>query len=141
MLTKMKSKTFSELMSLNTFDARLNYLYIGDKIGRETFGNSRWINQRLYKSYEWKRIRSQVIVRDNGFDLGFDGCGLSTSNILVHHINPITEEDIVNLKPCVFDMDNLISTSLSTHNFIHYGISLQSMPLERTINDTCPWKK
>lgn len=137
----MKRKTYSELCKLETFEDRVNYLYIGDKVGKETFGQSRWINQMLYKSLEWRRKRNDVIARDNGCDLGVDGCGLSSNNVIVHHINPITEDDIINHRPCVFDMDNLISTSIQTHNFIHYGTVRVSLPIDRTPNDTCPWRK
>jgi len=137
----MMKKTFSELSRLETFEERLEYLYIGDKIGRETFGNSRWLNQKLYTSYKWKKVRSAVIARDLGCDLGIDGCYLSMKNVLVHHINPITEQDIIDCNPCLFSMDNLITVSLESHNYIHYGTKQQSLPMERTKNDTCPWKK
>lgn len=134
-------KTYSELSKLDTFEERLEYLYIGDKVGNETFGNARWINQRLYTSPEWRRKRNEIILRDNGCDLGVEGCGLDVKNIIVHHINPITEEDIVNRNSCVFDSENLISTSRLTHNRVHYGTIVEELPFERSPNDTCPWKK
>lgn len=137
----MKTKSYQELMTFETFEERLNYLYIGDKVGRETFGNSRWINQRLYKSYRWIKKRSSIIARDEGCDLGVDGCGLNSKNVIVHHINPITEQDIVNGNPCVFDDDNLITVSRATHNYIHYGTVIETMPIERSKNDTSPWLK
>lgn len=137
----MKTKTFKQLSKLSTFEERLDYLYIGDKVGHETFGSSRWINQRFYTSQEWRRTRNEIILRDNGCDLGMDGCGLSSKNIIVHHINPITEEDIINRNSCVFDPENLISTSRKTHNHIHYGTLIDELPMERRANDTCPWKK
>lgn len=135
-------KTYSELMKLETFEERLDYLHIGDKIGNETFGSSRWINQKLYTSSEWRRKRNEIIMRDNGCDLGIEGCKLGKRDITVHHINPITEDDIVNRRSCVFDNENLISSSLATHNSIHYsGRPKQMLPIDRTPNDTCPWKK
>lgn len=135
-------KTYSELIKLNTFEDRLDYLYIGDKLGTETFGSSRWINQKLYTSGEWRRKRNEIIMRDKGCDLGVDGCELGKRDITVHHINPITEDDIINRRSCVFDNENLISTSHGTHNRIHYSTKIkEALPLERTPNDTCPWKK
>lgn len=133
-------KTYRELSRIESFEERLEYLYIGDKIGYETFGDSRWINQRLYKSSEWARVRDRVIARDGGCDLGIDGCGLSSSNIIVHHINPITKDDILNRSKCLFDEDNLISSSRTSHNYIHYGARTNSLPMERSKNDTCPWR-
>ena len=137
----MKMKSYRELIELETFEERLEYLYIGDKIGDETFGSARRLNQLFYKSQEWRRKRNEIIARDNGCDLGVDGCERSSRNILIHHINPITEEDIINRNPCLFDNNNLISVSIDTHNFIHYGTSHKDEYIERTPNDTCPWKK
>lgn len=134
-------KSYRELSRLETFEERIEYLYIGDKIGRETFGQSRYINQKLYTSKEWKRVRDSVISRDNGCDLGIDGCGLNAKNIIIHHITPITEKDILDRNPCLFDLDNLISVSLQSHNYIHYGSKIESLPMDRRMNDTCPWRK
>ena len=134
-------KYYDELIKLETFSERREYLYIGDHVAHTTFGNARWVNQRLYGSPEWKRTRDQIIIRDNGCDLGIEGCDLGRRNILVHHINPITEDDIVNMRPCVFDHNNLISTSLDTHNYIHFGIKLDKLSFDRAPNDTCPWKR
>lgn len=135
-------KTYRELSRLETFEEKLEYLYIGDVIGGETFGNSRYLNQKLYTSPEWKRVRDIIIVRDNGCDLGVDGCDLQSRNIIIHHINPITEEDIVSRNPCLFDEDNLISTSRKSHNYIHFGLkSKEPEIIQRTANDTCPWRK
>lgn len=136
----MMTKSFSELSELDTFEERLEYLYIGDMIGHETFGNARWLNQRFYKSKEWRKARDTVIARDVGCDLGVEGCYLNNRNILVHHINPITEADVINRSPALFDPDNLICTSLKSHNYIHYGIKVESLPMERSKNDTCPWR-
>lgn len=135
-------KTYSELIKLETFEDRFDYLYIGDKVGRETFGNSRWLNQQFYTSHEWRRKRNEIIARDNGCDLGVEGCELCKKDIIVHHINPITEDDIINRRSCVFDNENLISTSRGTHTNIHYsGEVKQLLSFERSPNDTCPWKK
>lgn len=140
MRTNFKRKSYSELALLDSYEDRLEYLYIGDMVGYETFGQARWLNQRLYKSQEWRRVRDRVIARDEGNDLGVDGCGLHSRHIIVHHINPITEDDILNRNPCLFDEDNLISTSPLSHNHIHYGNKVESLPMDRRINDTCPWK-
>jgi len=140
-MKSMMKKTISELMRLNTYEERLEYLYIGDKVGNETFGNARWINQKLYKSQRWRNLRDKIILRDSGCDLGIDGCELTSRNILIHHINPITEDDIINFRYCVFDPENLISASLDSHNYIHYGTKIQSLPVERHQFDTCPWKR
>jgi len=134
------NKSYSELVKLKSFDERLEYLYIGDKVGNVTFGHNRWINQRFYSSPEWLSKRDEIITRDYGCDLGVDGCELN-KYIIVHHINPITEEDIINLHPKVFDPENLISTSRQSHNFIHYGIKQEDNYIERSPNDTCPWKR
>lgn len=127
---------------LPTFEERYRYLKIGGAIGVETFGYDRYLNQILYNSPEWKRFRHKIIVRDNGCDLALEGFEIHGS-ILVHHINPITVEDVIRRNPCVFDPENVISTMLRTHNAIHYGDEslLLLAPKERTINDTCPWRR
>ena len=134
-------KTYSELIKLENFNDRLNYLYIGNKIGDETFGSSRLLNQTFYRSYEWLQTRKYIIARDNGCDLGVDGCDLTSRNILVHHINPISEYDIINRSECLFDPENLISVSLMSHNFIHYGTKPEEVFVERSRNDMSPWIK
>lgn len=133
-------KTFSDLIKLESFEDRLEYLYIGDKVGNETFGNARWINQQFYKSNRWLKRRDEIIIRDLGCDLGVEGCYLDRRNIIVHHINPITMDDIINCNPCVFDEENLICVSRNSHLYIHYGTKQQTY-VERTKNDTCPWRK
>lgn len=133
-------KTFSDLIKLESFEDRLEYLYIGDKVGNETFGNARWINQQFYKSKGWLKRRDEIIIRDLGCDLGVEGCYLDRRNIIVHHINPITMDDIINCNPCVFDEENLICVSRNSHLYIHYGTKQQTY-VERTKNDTCPWRK
>lgn len=138
----MSIKTYSEVIQLPTFLDRYRYLRIGGRVGVETFGYDRYLNQTLYRTPEWKRFRREIILRDNGCDLGCDGYEI-VGNILVHHIEPITVEDVLKRDPKIFDPDNVISTSLNTHNAIHYGDErlLITEPLERTRNDTCPWKR
>lgn len=135
-------KTYSEMILLPTFLERFRYLQIGGMVGAETFGFDRYLNQSLYRTAEWKRFRNEIIVRDNGCDLGCDDRTIY-GKILVHHINPLTVEDIVNRHSCVFDPDNVICVSLDTHNAIHYGDEelLMLDPIERKPNDTCPWRR
>lgn len=140
-MTTTKKKTYSELIQFENYDERLEYLYIGDEVGHATFGSARWMNQRLYRSPEWKRVRDMVILRDQGCDLGVEGCDLASNRILIHHINPITEYDVINRSPCLFDMENLISVSHQSHNYIHFGNQVEELPMERTPNDTCPWRR
>lgn len=134
-------KSYDELARLPTFEERFEYLKLNGIVGKETFGFTRYINQNFYHSSEWLSFRNNVIIRDKGCDLGVDGYDIFGS-IIIHHINPITYNDIVNMNSCVFDMNNVISTKLSTHNAIHYGNGdLLIKPLaERRKNDTCPWK-
>ena len=99
------------------------------------------MNQRLYTSPEWRKIRNLVILRDNGCDLGIEGLDLSRSRILIHHINPITEFDVVNRTSCIFDLENLISISHTSHNYVHFGIKENELSMERKPNDTCPWRR
>lgn len=134
-------KSYSELIALPTFIKRYRYLKLGGRVGEETFGFDRWLNQKLYKDPEWLRTRDKVIIRDNGCDLGMEGHEIY-GKILVHHINPITKEDILRRDPCLFDPENLICTIKNTHDAIHYGDEslLIIAPTIRTRNDTCPWK-
>lgn len=138
----MSIKTYSELISLPTFKERFEYLKIGGTVGKETFGYDRYLNQILYRSDEWRKFRRNIIIRDNGKDLACDDYDIF-GKVLVHHIDPITVEDVLNRHPKIFDPENVISTSLNTHNAIHYGDEnlLILEPIERTMNDTCPWKK
>ena len=134
-------KTYSELITLQTFEDRFNYLQLRGKVGKSTFGYNRYLNQILYNSPEWRRFRNEIIIRDNGCDLACDGYEIY-ERALIHHINPITVEDIVNHNPMVFDPENVITTVHSTHNAIHYGDEslLPKSPIERKRNDTCPWR-
>lgn len=128
-------------MKFKTFDERFEYLRLKGLVGKETFGYSRYLNQVLYRSPEWKTIRQQVIMRDNGCDLAMDGYEVF-GKILVHHINPITLQDIEERNPKVFDLNNLITVSFMTHQAIHYGSKdlLLLDPVERKPNDQCPWR-
>ena len=136
-------RTYSEMVKHPTFEERFRYLQLNGTVGQDTFGWDRYINQYLYqRSKKWKRIRDLVIIRDNGCDLGIKGREIH-DRIIVHHMNPITIEDIENESPFVFDLEYLISTTHNTHNAIHYGDEnlLIRLPRERTPNDTCPWKQ
>lgn len=135
-------RTYSELIKLPTFEDRYEYLKLNGKIGEETFGFDRYINQQLYqRSQKWKSIRDKVIIRDNGCDLSMEGYEI-WGKIIIHHMNPITIEDIERESDFVFNPEYLISTSLNTHNAIHYGDEnlLIKAPIERTKYDTCPWR-
>ena len=138
----MKIRTYSELITLPTFLDRYRYLRLGGKVGEDTFGFDRWLNQMFYKDPEWLHARDIVIERDNGCDLGIPGRKIS-GRILVHHMNPITVEDIVNRSEILLDPEYLISTVKLTHDAIHYGdeSSLLLDFVERTKNDTCPWRR
>lgn len=134
-------RTYSELITLKTFEERFNYLKLKGQVGKDTFGFDRWLNQIFYRDPEWKSVRDYVIVRDNGCDLGVDGYEIN-GRILVHHMNPISKEDILERSKYLLDPEFLISTIHNTHNAIHYGDEdlLIKTPIERTKNDTCPWK-
>ena len=140
---KKNIRTYSELSKLKTFRERYEYLKLNGTVGEETFGFDRYINQMFYKSEEWKRIRNYVITRDNGCDLGMPDRKIVDSVILVHHMNPITKEDIINKNEILLDPEYLITTIKSTHDAIHYGDeSLLAEDLViRSKNDTCPWKR
>lgn len=135
-------KTYNELIQIPTFEERLNYLKIYGKVGEETFGFDRYLNQKFYRSQEWNRIRRLAIMRDNGCDLGCEGYDILTpKSIIVHHINPITIDDIKYSDEKLLDLNNVITTSDWTHKDIHYGYENKiKAVLERTPNDTCPWK-
>lgn len=137
--------TYKELIRLPTFEERLSYLMLHGQVGAETFGFDRWLNQVFYHSQEWKDVKQKIIIRDNGCDLGVGGYDIQGS-ILVHHMNPIVTDDIVNCTPFLLNPDFLISTSFNTHQAIHYSnpemLKVAPIyPVERKPNDTCPWKK
>lgn len=139
----MKIKTYSELIALPTFEERYRYLRLRGRVGEDTFGFDRYLNQLFYqRSQEWKKIRDQVIIRDNGCDLGIEDRAIY-GRILVHHMNPISLRDLERKSDILLDPEFLISTSHNTHNAIHYGdekLLIQS-PVERIKNDTCPWRR
>ena len=139
---KNSIRTYSELITIPTFEERFEYLKLNGSVGLETFGQDRYLNQILYNSPEWRRFRPEIIVRDNGCDLACEGYEIF-GKILIHHINPITAKDILNRNPKVFDPENVITTVHNTHNAIHYGDEnlLITAPIERNRNDTCPWRK
>ena len=138
----MRIKTYSELITIPTFEERYRYLRLGGKVGSETFGFDRWLNQTFYKDPEWLAVRNSVIIRDNGCDLGIPGREIH-SRILVHHMNPITKEDIIHRSKFLLDPEYLICTIKNTHDAIHYGDEslLILDPVSRTRNDTCPWRR
>lgn len=139
----MTIKTYSELMLYSSFEDRFNYLKLDGQIGAATFGFDRYLNQAFYKSKEWKSVRNIVLLRDNACDLGIDGYDIwNRNNIMIHHMNPISVEQIKNRDPSIFNPEFLITTTLRTHNAIHYGDETQIAkgPVVRTANDTCPWK-
>lgn len=135
-------KTYSELIALPTFEERYRYLRLQGTVGKDTFGFDRYLNQRFYRSAEWKRIRDQVIVRDNGCDLGMEDRVIQ-GKILIHHMNPITDKDILRATDILLNPEFLICVTHQTHNAIHYGDEDQLIlgPVIRTPNDTCPWKR
>lgn len=137
----MNCRSYKDLIKLKTFEERFEYLKLSARIGEETFGFNRYLNQKFYSSFEWKRFRNKVILRDNGCDLGIEGRDIPT-RIEIHHINPISIEDVENGSENLFDMENVICTSPLTHKAIHYGDAsiLPKDIIERKPNDTCPWK-
>ena len=138
----MEIKCYSELKKLKTFNERFNYLKLDGVIGEETFGHDRILNQVLYKSKKWREVRNEVLVRDNGNDLGVEGYQIS-GKAIIHHMNPITVDDVLNEREWIYDPEYLITVSNTTHNAIHYssGDILPKDPIERSKNDTCLWKK
>jgi hypothetical protein len=135
-----KIRTYSELSQLETFEERYRYLRLGGTTGQETFGFDRWINQRFYKSFEWQRVRNDVIIRDNGCDLGVPGYEIY-SELLIHHMNPISSDTIKQGEDLLLDPEMLITTTLQTHNAIHYGNEslLPRGPITREAGDTTLW--
>ena len=142
MVISMMIKTYSELITLPTFEERFRYLKLDGVVGEETFGFDRYLNQIFYQSYEWRKIRDLVIIRDNGCDLGIEGREIR-GKILIHHMNPISKSDILNRSEFLLNPEYLICTYKNTHDAIHYGDEsiLYQEPIERTKYDTCPWRK
>ena len=138
----MMIRAYKELIRIPTFEGRYEYLRLGGSVGKATFGYDRYLNQHLYRSQRWRRVRDEVITRDEACDLAHPDFELNEL-IIVHHMNPITLEDIEENRPEVFDLRFLVCVSDSTHKAIHYGDSslLRLLPLERRPNDTAPWKQ
>jgi len=135
-----KIRSYLELRYLETFEQRFDYLRLTGVVGESTFGFDRWINQRFYKSREWKSVRDYVIIRDQSCDLGILGLDIHYG-LLVHHMNPISLDDIKHGLDWILDPNYLITTSLRTHNAIHYGVEkiLLRKPIERKKGDTSLW--
>lgn len=135
------SRNYTELSKINTYKKRFDYLKLKGSVGKETFGFDRLFNQRFYTSAEWKHVRDQVIVRDNGCDLGFPDFPIY-GRIYIHHMNPFTMEDLERNASVLLNPEYLICVSFYTHNAIHYGTEslLPKEPVVRKKNDTCPWK-
>lgn len=142
-MTMMRNiKTYKELSRLTTFKDRFNYLRLDGQVGKDTFGFDRIFNQQFYRSREWKACRDFVIMRDNGCDLGIEGHEIQANRIIIHHMNPISLDDIENHTDFLLNPEYLITTIHNTHNAIHYGDEglLVIAPIERIKNDTCPWR-
>lgn len=138
----MNTKTYSELIDIPSFEERYQYCKLSAAVADPTFAGHRWLNQVLYSSPEWRKVRRDVIIRDNGNDLAHADRPI-VKQIYIHHLNPITIEDIEKRRDCIFDPENLICVSFDTHQAIHYGdekLLIPTTPTTRTPNDTCPWK-
>jgi len=135
-------RTYSELIKFNTFEDRFEYLKLNGNVGSETFGFDRYFNQVFYRSLEWRKLRNEIIIRDNGCDLGVPGHEIF-GKIVIHHLNPITLYDIEENSDILMNPEYLICTCHQTHNAIHYGNTdlLMRDPIVRSKNDTCPWRK
>lgn len=146
-------RTYSELITIPSFEERFKYLQLDGQVGKETFGYDRYLNQILYNSQDWRRFRNDIIIRDNACDLAHEDHEIPSwkdkdgrirgPKILIHHINPIIVDDIMGRNPIIFDPENVITTTLLTHNAIHYGDEslLPKESIERSQNDTCPWRR
>ena len=135
-------KTYSELITIPSFEERFEYLKLNGQVGIETFGFDRYLNQKFYRSAEWKRIRDQVILRDNACDLGMVDREIN-SRIIIHHMNPLTKYDVINQTEFLLNPDYMICVTKRTHDAIHYGDEniLFGEFIERSKNDTCPWRR
>ena len=142
MVIRMTIRTYSELIQIPTYKERFEYLRLDGQVGRDTFGYDRYLNQIFYRSQKWKSVRDQIIIRDNGCDLAMEGYDIY-SKIIIHHMNPITIKDIEMESDYLMNPEFLICTTHNTHNAIHYSDSnlLITAPVERTKNDTCPWRR
>ena len=138
----MMKLTYSELIQIPSFQDRFKYCQLNGQVGIDTFGFDRYLNQNLYRSAKWRSLRNQIIIRDNGCDLAHQDFPVG-KKILIHHLNPITEQDVLNESFALYDPENLICVSHNTHNAIHYGTEalLPKGEIERKLNDTCPWRQ
>jgi len=134
-------RTYSEMIALPTYEERFEYLQLNGRVGEDTFGFDRYLNQIFYRSKEWKSVRDYVIIRDNGCDLATEGYTIG-GKILIHHMNPITIRDIEQQSDFLLNPEYLVCVAHNTHNAIHYGDKslLITAPIERTKYDTCPWR-
>lgn len=141
-MTSMTIRTYTELMKLQTFEERFRYLKLVARVGEETFGFDRYLNQQFYHSQEWKSIRNEIIIRDNACDLGITGREIN-KGIIIHHMNPITKDDLIHQSDFLLNPDYLICVSKKTHSAIHYGDEslLFDGLVERSKDDTCPWRR
>ena len=139
----LKTRSYSELKKLKSFKERFEYLKIGGVVGSETFGGHRYLNQMFYKTKEWKYARNAVIMRDQGCDLGLSDRVIFGETPIIHHMNPITQKDILDRNPDIWNPEYLICVSSNTHKAIHFGDQnlLQEEYVSRRPNDTCPWKE
>lgn len=136
-------KSYTELLQIPDYIDRFNYLKIGGKIGIETFGSDRYLNQVFYTSSEWRRFRNTIIARDKACDMAFDGFEVSGQKLIIHHLNPITAEDVLNRSSVLFDPENVVVVADGTHRAIHYGdesLLPHLTPIMRAPNDMCPWR-
>lgn len=140
MLKMNTRRSYSELSKLESYEDRYEYLKIGDRVGEETFGYDRYLNQALYSSPEWKSFRHKIIVRDNGNDMGVDGYPIG-EKVYIHHLNPITKQDILERNPCLFDEENVVCVCKRTHDAIHFGSQelIKENPVVRSPGDTKLW--
>lgn len=138
------TKSYLELIEIPDYDSRLEYLLLNGFVGEPTFGSKRYLNQKFYNSYEWQKFRRRIIIRDQGCDLAHPDYPLSEGNkLLIHHINPITIDDIVNRNPMVLDPNNVVCVSHMAHEAIHFGdvkLIKDMRPADRKPNDTIPWR-
>lgn len=134
-------RTYTDLIAIPTFVERFKYLKLMGSVGADTFGYDRYLNQIFYTTREWRHLRDQVILRDMGRDLAMEGYEIH-GKIYIHHLNPISKDDIIERSEYLMNPEFLVCTSFETHNAIHYGNAdnLRSVPIERRANDTCPWK-
>ena len=141
MVRANQMRTYSELIKLTTLAERFDYLKLGGVIGEDTFGFERYLNQNFYRSAVWKKIRNEVIIRDNGCEMGLEDYPIA-GRIIIHHMNPVDSDDIIHQRDILLNPEFLICVGNQTHNAIHYGSIdlLPQDPIERKPNDTCPWK-